>query len=211
MKRILTIALSIALLFTMTNGAYALDLSLIPTNNNAAPGDTVSLDLWINGLTSGGPDSLGAFDVDIAFDPSALNFTGYTLGNYLGDTNFGEAFDFSFGDLGGGLVNVSEVSFLDANSTSGPFFIPPYLDVIQPDSFSLATLDFAVGALAPGNSTAVSIDTVYALGDGFGNPLVANSTYGATITSVPDASIILLLGSSLMGLAVFSRKSKRTG
>ena len=29
-------------------------------------------------------------------------------------------------------------------------------------------------------------------------------------TSVPDASIMLLLGSSLMGLAVFSRKSKRT-
>jgi hypothetical protein len=34
---------------------------------------------------------------------------------------------------------------------------------------------------------------------------------GKVVSSVPDASIILLLGSSLMGLAVFSRKSKRTG
>jgi hypothetical protein len=32
-----------------------------------------------------------------------------------------------------------------------------------------------------------------------------------TGTSVPDAHVMLLLGSSLMGLAVFSRKSKRTG
>jgi hypothetical protein len=31
----------------------------------------------------------------------------------------------------------------------------------------------------------------------------------SSITSVPDASVMLLLGSSLMGLAVFSRKSKK--
>ena len=37
------------------------------------------------------------------------------------------------------------------------------------------------------------------------------SVLSPSAQSVPDASIILLLGSSLMGLAVFSRKSKKTG
>jgi len=40
---------------------------------------------------------------------------------------------------------------------------------------------------------------------------VSNDGKGlSNYASVPDASIMLLLGSSLMGLAVFSRKSKRT-
>ena len=152
MKRILVITLSIALLFAMANGASATSLSLVPTDNVAGPGDSISLELYINDLGNFTAPSLGDFDINIAFDSSALSFTGYTLGSYLGDTSLGEALDRSSGDLGGGIVNVREVSLLDTDPTSGPGFTGPYLDDIQPGSFVLATMDFYVDVLALGDS-----------------------------------------------------------
>jgi len=183
----------------------AVMLSLQPTVQTAVPTDNISLNLVISGLSAGGPNSLGDFDIDIGFDSNALSFQGYSIGTSLGDINLFEAGDFSSGDLGGGIVNLAEISFLETDATSCVFCIGPYLDDIQLDSFTLATLEFKVDTLAVGSSTTVFFATVFALGDGFGNPLAIDNLTNAIIqnpaTSVPEPTTLALLALGLIGIA----------
>lgn len=199
-----------ALLALVAMPASALILSLQPTVQTAVPTDNISLDLVVSGLNAGGPDSLGAFDLDIGFDAAALTFQGYSLGASLGDIGLGEAFDFSFGDLGGGLVNLAEVSLLEADSGSCFFCFSPFLDDIQSDTFTLATLDFSVDVLAVGSSTSVFFDTVYALGDGFGLALGLDGISNAVIenprASVPEPTTLALMALGLIGVGVVRRR-----
>ena len=199
MRKLLNIVYGLVLL-AVTSHAGAVVLSLEPSSQIAGPGDSVSLDLVISGLGNGAPDSLGDFDIDISFDASALSFLGYTLGTSLGDVGLGEAFDGSFGDLGGGLVNLAEVSLL----------FPFELDALQADTFTLATLDFSVDVLAPGDSTTVDIDTVWALGDGFGLPLTVDAANSAVIrnAAVPEPSLLALVALGLTGVGFASRRRK---
>lgn len=210
MKKLISMICGIILLGFVSQ-ASAITLSLLPAVQTVAPGDTVSLDLVIDGLGDFAPDSLGTFDIDIAFDSTALSFIGYSLGTFLGDELFGEAWDLSLGDSGGGIINLAELSLLDADPSSGPAGFGPFLDDIQPGSFTLATLDFTVDVLAPGSSTIVSFDTVWALGDGFGNPLTLDSTSDALInarsSSVPEPTTLALLSLGLFGIGA-ARKSQ---
>lgn len=187
-----------ALLALATMPASAIMLNLQPSLQTATPGDNISLDLVITGLNAGGPDSLGDFDIDIEFDSSALSFQSYSLGTSLGDLGLFEAWDFS---LGGsiGSVNLSEVSYLTPSS----------LDAIQSDTFTLATLDFKVDTLAVGSSTTVFFDTIWALGDSFGNPLQVQALNNATIkngVTVPEPTTLALMTLGLIGTIVARRR-----
>lgn len=214
MKKFMSNVFGLALLAISTQ-AGAVVLSLAPSSQTAVPTDTVSLDITVSGLTAGGPDSLGDFDVDIAYDSTALSFTGYSLGAFLGDIGLGEALDLSFGDLGGGIINLAEVSLLEADAASCVFCAGLYLDDIQPDSFVLATLDFVVDVLSVGSSTTVAIDTVWALGDGFGLPLDVTGTSNAVIRNpapsgnVPEPATVALLMLGLIGLVLMRQRQLR--
>jgi hypothetical protein len=183
-------------------------LSLLPASQTASSGDSVSLDLVIDGLGDFAPDSLGDFDVDIGYDTAVLSFQSLTLGPFLGDVGLGEAIDFSLGDLVG-TVNIAELSLLEPDAITCIFCTGPYLDDIQPGSFTLATLDFHVDALAPGGSTTVSVANVNILGDGFGNLLTLDSTNDAVIRgpqiSTPEPTMLALLGLGLFGISVARR------
>lgn len=208
----LVVCLSIALSSLYASAVSGVTLSLLPSSQTGAPGDLVSLDLVIDGLGDFAPDSLGDFDIDIAYDPAALTLSGFILGDFLGDIGLGEALDFSGGDLGGGLVNLAEVSLLEPAAATCIFCIPPYLDEIQPGSFALATLDFTIGSLAPGSSTTVGISTVNALGDGFGLALPLDNTLDAIIRrpadTVPEPGSLILL---LAGIGAFALLRRRAG
>jgi hypothetical protein len=81
-------------------------------------------------LNAGGPPSLGAFDLDVSFDPSVLLPLDVAFGPFLGDPSLLEALtDFNFFP---GLVDLAEVSLL----------LPEELDALQRASFPLATLVF---------------------------------------------------------------------
>ena len=134
-----------------------------------------------------------------------LSLAGFSLGPFLGDPGLGEAVDLSLGEVFPGLLNVLEISLLEADAVSCVFCVAPYLDDIQPGSFTLATFNFDVLDLEPGDSTLVFIDSVLALGDGFGVPLALDGTDGALLVnpaisvSAPPAALLLLAGLSGLG------------
>ena len=195
-KRTLGVLLFTYLAFTPVSHAALIELQ--PGDTFAANGDSISLDLVISGLGDFTPDSLGAFDISLSFDASALSFTGYELGDFLGDINFLQAIDVSAGDVGG-AVNVAEVSLLSAAS----------LDALQPGAFTLATLNFDVINVAVGSSTALSVLSGAVLSDAFGAALLATTGGPASVhgvpVNVPAPGTFFLLVLTLFGCLMWQR------
>ena len=163
-------------------------IELQPSALFAGPGDSIALDIIVGGLGSAGPESLGAFDVCVGFDVSSISFTGYSLGDYLGDVGLAEAIDASAGDMGG-AVNVAEVSLLTGSN----------LDLLQSDSFVLATLAFDVVNLGPSDFTQLSVLNGPLLVDAFGSPLSVTSMSGASVRGVSSPGTLVLLAASMLG------------
>lgn len=191
------LVLTSSLLASAANAALILDLT--PSSQNTATGGSVDLDLMISGLGDGVPDSLSLFSLEILFDDSRLSLTSYTLSDNLGNIG-SEALDFSFGDIGGGVIDLYNESLL----------LPGELDALQSDSFSLATLSFDVDDLALGESTIVSVGTVYSLADSFASDLTLDlSTNDAVLrnpTTVPEPGTVALFAMSF-GMLLLRRKS----
>ena len=112
---------------------YAATLSLSPALQEVALGESTTVNLNISDLGNIVDPSLGAFLVEITFDASILSFDTVSYGSYLGapsETTITTS-------VGAGIVSLYESSLL-LNSE---------LDVIQPDSFTLATLQFTANNL----------------------------------------------------------------
>lgn len=152
-------------------GAATLDL--VPSATTVNSGDTISVDVTIGGLGNGHAPSLGAFDLDVGFNPALLQATGITFGPYLGDPLLLEAL--TDARLLAGIIDIAEVSLLSDSE----------LDLLQPSAFTLATLSFQ--ALADGDATFGFVGEVR-LDDPFGNKL-----------PVPGSLALLLVG----GLALW--------
>jgi hypothetical protein len=172
--------------------AHAALIELQPSPLLATTGDSILLNLVVSGL---GTDSLGAFDISVGFDSSALSFTSYSLGNYLGNVNLLEAIDGSVGNTGG-AVNVAEVSLL-------PDFD---LDTLQPGAFTLATLNFNVINLAVGTVTQLSVLSGPVLGDALGSPIVVTGLGSASVGTVPIPGTLALLTGSMLGWLTLKRR-----
>lgn len=205
MKKIfkLFLFLGFLILFNISS-VQAVTISFDPVAQTVPVGTSVDVDVVISGLGDYMPDSLGVFDLDVTFDTTILSFTGYQLGPYLGDTTFGEALDLSWGEFIPGVVNVAELSFLESDAFTCIFCIPPYLDDLQPSSFTLATLTFDTLALG----TSPLELSIWSLGDSWGDPLVADVINGSigSIAAVPEPATFLLLGSGLFGLGLMRQK-----
>jgi len=194
MKKVVTpFVFMISFLFASITHANVI-LSLDPSAQDAALGDTVAVNLMIDGLGDGVPLSLSSFDINVAFDASSLSFAGYNLFDQLGDLNFFEAYDSSFGDLGGGLVNISEISFLSNIE----------LWNTQASSFSLAELFFTVDAVP--SSSQVTIDNAV-LFDTNGDLINITQVNNASITAVPNPANSLLMALALAVLLVRQKNS----
>jgi len=170
--------------------AHAVGLGFAPSSQTVAVGDAVSVDVVISGLGAGLAPSLGAFDLDVTFDPLLLAPTGVTFGLFLGDPALGDALAAFV--LAPGVVDLAEVSFL----------APADLDALQPAAFTLATLTFAT--LAAGTSPLAFAQAV--LDDAFAVRL-ATDTAGGSITAlaaspVPLPATLLLLAAGAAVLAL---------
>lgn len=176
--------------------AHAVLIDLAPGTLLAQTGDSIALDLVVSDLGNLGPDSLGAFDISVGFDPTRLSFTAYSLGDLLGDIGLAEAIDASAGDVGG-AVKLTEVSLLSVAA----------LDALQPGSFVLATLQFDVINLAPSVVTSLSVLSGPVLADAFGSPLAVTGLGSASITGVPVPGTLFLLAACAAGWLTTRRHS----
>lgn len=192
MKKLVTpIVFVISFMFASIANANII-LSLDPTTQDATLNDLVSINLMIDGLGDGVPLSLSSFDINVAFDTSSLSFAGYNLFDGLGDLNLFQAVDTSFGDLGGGLVNIAEISFL-SNFELWDF---------QPGSFILAELFFTVDTVP--SSSDISIDDAI-LFDVNGDLINITDINNASITAVSSPANSMLMSLGLLVLLVRKR------
>jgi len=177
--------------------ANAVLLDFQAPSADAVMGESVSVEIVVSGLGDFSPDSLGAFDVSVAYDPVVFGFSGYTLGALLGDLGSAESLDASAGDSGG-EVNIAQVSLL-ADAA---------LHALQPGEFALATLDFDVLDLAVGATSQLSFAGAL-LGDTGGGALPVTNSGPATFVGsaeVPNPSTVLLLLGGLLSLRAARRR-----
>ena len=139
----------------------------------------VNVDIMISGLEKS--TDIGGFDFNINYDDLVLVYNSYILGNGLGVIP-DDAEDCRWGDLGGGIINIAELSYLDDLS-------------FQPDGFTLATITFTGNVAGTSALTFSDVD----LGDDWGDPVGFLQNDGS-IQVVPVPASLYLLGSGMLFL-----------
>lgn len=166
--------------------ALAVSLEFVPMSQTVASGQPVNVDVVISGLGPlFGPPSVGAFDLDVSFNPAILSPTQVAFGEFLGNPNTGEALTVS--QFTPGVIDFAAVSLLS----------PEGLDALQPDRFSLAILSF--NSLALGTSPLSFSQVIVA--DAFGKTLDTDSRAGS-VNVAPEPSSLLLVASGLLGALI---------
>lgn len=160
------------------------DLSIVPPAQTIGIGSPFTVSINASGLVNEGAPSLSAFDLDVSFDASLVQFDDLTFG----DPSLGEQLD--LGDLGSirafdsstpGLVNLYELSQDPAE----------VLDGTQAGAFTLAVLQFT--ALAPGESSLTMSINSLADADGAGFDFEAAEASVTVVPEVPSAALVSLL------------------
>lgn len=198
-----TLVLAVALVFG-TVAAQASTLLLMPSSYTVDVGDPVDVDIVIVGLGFRSAPSLGAFDFDLAFDPTVLNPLGMPA------VSFGTGLDLGIaGSIQGaaptapGVINMFEVSLESLFN----------LESNQADFFTLATVSFT--ALAPGASLLTLNNVV--LADGIGDrmdALVMDARINVRDLApapVPLPASLPLLAVAFAGVIALGRRRKSIG
>ena len=169
--------------------AAAITIGFSPSSQSVSPGSITTVDLVASGLVDSAAPSLGAFDLDVSFNPAVLSFNGVIFGNQLDLFGLG---DINAITPGAGILNLFELSLESAID----------LDNLQAGTFVLATLSFDI----VGTGTSQLGVSVNALGDSLGNSLSAElfggSITGAGTSEVPEPSTLWLLNLVLIAMLV---------
>src|SRR5215470_14685987 len=158
MRRLLALSLiSIFVSILAPTPTFPITIGFIPPLQQTSIAESVNVAVMISGLGDAMPPSLGAYDLDVTFDPNILFFKRVIFG----DPTFGDQLDlFGLGSVQAvdssvlGRVNLFELS-LDS---------PVDLDRLQRGNFILASLGFETISLG---ATPLSL-TINALADSMG-------------------------------------------
>lgn len=173
-----------ALAFASFAGAASLSLS---QSTATAPPSTIFIDVKVLDVDLG--KAVGAFDITLSYDASAWSAMAVDFSPFLnGSDPFGSL---AAADLGvAGRVHLQEVSFITPLD-------PQPLDVLQPQSFTLATVQFTAVAQGTGAFAIQQAALFDELGDGM------------AISAVPEPSTTVLGLLGLAGLAAHGRRARR--
>ncbi|MDF2177047.1 cohesin domain-containing protein [Aliiglaciecola sp. CAU 1673] len=158
MKKILRNLLFLAGLGIPGVGLATPIISIDPTVSFGSIGDTITVDILWDG--SADPEYLGAWDVDIAFDPTILSFSGAVFGFGVDSLGCFPGITCDALLLGPGLLDIFELSLDDAAT------LMANQDVLG-NMFLLASISF--DAIANGTSSLAFIGQSLAFGDELGN------------------------------------------
>ncbi len=166
MTRLLRAVWLLSWVLGLSSSALALPvtLTLVPSAGSLLPGQTLSVDVVVGGLTEmAGEIALESFDLDLSFDTSRLQFDSLSFGTSLGDPNdLGETFVFGPGTPStSGVVLMGEFSLLTGAQ----------LLALQSAPFTLATIGFtALANPGPAELEFINLDGS-SLGGLAGRPL----------------------------------------
>ena len=177
---------TLAILIAASSGASAgISLSVTPSTQTITAGSLTTIDIRIDGLGAGVAPSLGAYDVDLTFNPAVLSFVSAAFG----DGVLGNQLDlFGLGNVSSltessGMVNLFELS-LDTAAD---------INSLQAAEFVLASLRFS--GLSGGTSL-IGL-SVNVLGDADGAHLAASLSSGSVVvtgaTGVPEPATYTLV------------------
>ncbi|MES2662102.1 MAG: cohesin domain-containing protein [Pseudomonadota bacterium] len=194
MKLKMLSALTGFLLFNLSFPISAATIYLEPSKNNVLVNELFTLDLKASGLKTAASPSLSIYDLDLAFDPTLLDFKNITFGDQLdlfGLGSFQSTRTPSFG-----LINIFELSFDLAED----------LDNLQLGEFNIAQFTFT--AIGTGSSDLLL--SVNALGDSSGQPIsadIVNSSINISPSAVPLPGTLSLMISGLIGIFLLRFKN----
>jgi hypothetical protein len=182
----------------VAGGASALPitLTLVPSTLTLVAGQTLTVDVVVDGLDDDGEIALESFNLDLAFDESRLAFDSLSFGTSLGDPGDGDETFL----LGPGNPNVNGVVELGEFSLLGE----AALLALQSAPFVLATVEFT--ALANPGPLVLELVNLGsdALGGINGVPLGDSlAAPDAIEVSVPEPAVGALL---LIALAPLGRR-----
>ena len=207
MKKILYIFAFLCCITFTTGKAFAipiLSLDLLGTQKIKV-GQSTTFVLKVTDLT----DLLGAFEVDVSFDPNILSLERVQFASFLGSPDPLSFETITFVNTSvTGVVGLGEVSLLE-DMANCIFCVGPYLDDLQKDatgnirdSLILAAIVFkGVGV----GTSDVRFNSVFDLGDAFGNSLPTLIRHGESI-EVPEPASLILLGTGLVGMFGLRRR-----
>lgn len=189
LKQCFNALIGVGLIAVISSPVQALTISVESAASEVELGDTIGIAINVSDLGSFLPPSLGAYEFGLTYDPAILGFTGNTsFTHYLGDPDpFAFETDISVAETVSGRIDFSVVSFL----------LPTELDLIQPDSFTLATVELS--GLALGNSSLALSDLVLTDAFGLTLPGVVQQSGALQVSpsgpsgSVPVPATLLLL------------------
>jgi len=195
-KALKHLTIGIVALGAISQAQAVVSLSLEPVLQSIGVGGPASVNLVISGLGNLASPSLGGFDIDLSYDPGVVFASSLTFGTLL---DLGSSGSFRGSDISTpGLVHLDEVSFESADD----------LNAAQPDSFTLATLDFT--GVGPGLSPLIFGNV--SLSDESGTTILgfAINTAAIEVTgqTIPDSAATgWLLGGACAGLLMLQTRS----
>ncbi len=202
MKKLVLLTTLACAILLFGSDVFALSIYLEPkVTQYILPGESIGFDIKVAGLGEFDLPSLGAFDMEILFNPDVLEYVDGSLvfGSLLGDNPFFQWLDGPYGgpEYGGiayDALRIQEVSLESAD----------WLNALQPDSFILASLEFS--AFSGCGHSYIIPDNIF-LSDEWGNSLDIDHRGIGSVNVVPEPASIWMLGiGMLMSICAFSKR-----
>lgn len=169
----------------------AVTIDLLPDTQNVTVGQPISIDVQISELGNGTPPSVGGFNLELNYAPTVLSFNDLTFSGLINLSGLGiQSIDSSTP----GTLSFGEVT-LD---------LPADLNTAQPDSFSLANIEFMGSGI--GTNSPLTLTIIELVDENFTElePVTKNDaivTVSSAATQVPEFGLGLKGWGILLGFS----------